>query len=214
MNSKLWFLAALLCAPAAARAGSVRVVTRDPANQPVPDAVASLAPDQPVAAAPAAGSQVEIVQADEEFVPYVTPVRVGTKVSFPNRDKVKHHVYSVSPAKRFEIPLYIGDAKEAVVFDKPGIVTLGCNIHDWMVAYVVVLDTPFFAKTGADGGALVSAVPPGHYRLTVWHPRLKVPVVQDVTVADTGQGTQVVMVTLRPDRRIRRAPDASGSGYR
>jgi len=141
-------------------------------------------------------------------------VLVGTRVAFPNRDKVQHHVYSVSPAKRFEIPLYIGDSKEAIVFDHPGVVTLGCNIHDWMVAYVVVLSTPYFAKTGADGSALVAALPPGHYRLSVWHPRLKAAVEVDVAVPDQGEATQVVSVVLRPDRRIRRAPDAGAAGYR
>jgi len=204
-----FFLALAAAAPAA----SVKVVTRDPAGVPVADAVASLTPDAAPPAAPAAPAPVEIVQHDEEFSPYVTPVLVGTRVAFPNRDKVQHHVYSVSAAKRFEIPLYIGDSKETIVFDKPGIVTLGCNIHDWMVAYVVVLATPYFAKTGTDGGALVSGLLPGHYRLSVWHPRLKAPVELDVTVPAGGEATQVVSVTLRPDRRIRRAPDAGAAGY-
>jgi len=216
MTSRRVALALLILGAAGpAHAAAVRVMTRDPAGLPVADAVASLTLDgaRP-AAPPAAPAPVEIVQRDEEFEPYVTPVLVGTRVAFPNRDKVQHHVYSVSPAKRFEIPLYIGDSKEAIVFDHPGVVTLGCNIHDWMVAYVVVLSTPYFAKTGADGSALVAALPPGHYRLSVWHPRLKAAVEVDVAVPDQGEATQVVSVVLRPDRRIRRAPDAGAAGYR
>jgi hypothetical protein len=156
---------------------------------------------------------VAITQKDQEFSPYVTPIVVGTKVVFPNLDNVQHHVYSVSPAKRFEIPLYIGDSKETIEFDRPGIVTLGCNIHDWMVAYVVVLSTPYYAKTGLDGTADVSGLPPGRYRLDVWHPRAGT-VSRDLVVAESSDTTQVISVVLKPDHRIRRAPDAGGASYK
>jgi hypothetical protein len=157
---------------------------------------------------------VAIVQKDKEFQTYVTPVVVGTRVVFPNKDNVQHHVYSVSPAKKFEIPLYIGESTASILFDRPGPVTLGCNIHDWMVAYVFVLSTPYFAKTGADGVADISGLPQGRYRLEVWHPRLAAKVERELTVAESGDTTQVVSVTLRPDRRIRRAPDAGGADYK
>jgi plastocyanin len=207
-------LAILLLASCGAHAaGTVTVVTRDSAGKPVPDAVAYLVPAGAPAAVAPPSQPVAIVQRDQEFAPYVTPVVVGTRVVFPNEDTVRHHVYSVSPAKRFEIPLYIGDSKEAIVFDKEGIVTLGCNIHDWMVAYVVVLSTPYFAKTGADGRADVASLPPGGYRLHVWHPRAGA-VERDLSVAESGDTTQVVSVVLRPDHRIRRAPDAGSGGYK
>jgi plastocyanin len=194
------------------QAGTVRVLTRDPDGKPVADAVAYLVNlDSPAPVAPPA-DPVAITQKDQEFSPYVTPIVVGTKVVFPNLDNVQHHVYSVSPAKRFEIPLYIGDSKETIVFDREGIVTLGCNIHDWMVAYVVVLSTPYYAKTGADGTADVPGLPAGHYRLAVWHPRAGT-VSRDLVVADSSDTTQVISVVLRPDHRIRRAPDAGGAGY-
>jgi plastocyanin len=194
-------------------AGTVRVVTRDSGGRPVADAVASLSDvDSPAPVSPSA-NPIAITQKDQEFSPYVTPIVVGTKVVFPNLDNVQHHVYSVSPAKRFEIPLYIGDSKETIVFDRPGIVTLGCNIHDWMVAYVVVLATPYFAKTGTDGTAEVSGLPPGRYRLEVWHPRAGT-VSRELVVAESSDTTQVISVVLRPDHRIRRAPDAGGAGYR
>lgn len=193
--------------------GTVRVVTRDAGGKAVADAVAYLSnTDSPAPVSPPA-DPVAITQKDQEFSPYVTPVVVGTKVVFPNLDSVQHHVYSVSPAKRFEIPLYIGDSKETIVFDRPGIVTLGCNIHDWMVAYVVVLATPYYAKTGADGTAEVSGLPPGHYRLEVWHPRAGT-VSRDLVVAESSDTTQVISVVLKPDHRIRRAPDAGSESYR
>ena len=106
------------------------------------------------------------------FVPFVLPVQAGTSVAFPNSDNVRHHVYSFSPAKRFELRLYAGNHTSTVLFDKPGIVTLGCNIHDWMVSYVYVLDTPYFAKTGADGLAHLGDLPAGTYVARLWHPRI------------------------------------------
>jgi plastocyanin len=207
--------AALFAATAlsAHAAGTVRVVTRDSGGKPVADAVAYLVSlDSPAPVQPPP-HPVAITQKDQEFSPYVTPIVVGTKVVFPNLDKVQHHVYSVSPAKRFEIPLYIGDSKETIVFDREGIVTLGCNIHDWMVAYVIVLSTPYFAKTGAEGTAEVSGLPPGRYRLSVWHPRAGT-VTRDLVVAESGDTTQVISVVLRPDHRIRRAPDMGGADYK
>jgi len=114
-----------------------------------------------------------IEQHDREFVPYLTIVQTGTAVDFPNRDPFKHHVYSFSPAKVFEIKLYAGKPAQPVRFDKPGEVALGCNIHDWMEAYVLVVDSRYFAKTGGNGQAVIANVPAGRYRLRLWHPRQK-----------------------------------------
>ena len=99
----------------------------------------------------------------------VTVVTVGTAVAFPNRDTVRHHVYSFSPAKRFELKLYVGTPAAPVVFDQPGIAVLGCNIHDNMVGWVVVVETPYHALAPATGVAKLPDVPPGRYRLRVWH---------------------------------------------
>jgi plastocyanin len=151
--------------PVVARAaGAVQVHCVDTKDQPVADAVAWLTPldVMPVLAPPAEPLVIE--QQDQEFRPYVTPVVVGTRISFPNRDTVQHHVYSVSKPKHFEIPLYRGESKEAVLFDHPGLVTIGCNIHDWMIAYVLVLATPYYAKSADAGTALIGSLPPGHYR--------------------------------------------------
>src|SRR5208282_3805935 len=112
-------------------------------------------------------------QVDKEFLPKVQAVLVGTAVTVPNRDSVRHQVYSFSPAKLFELPLYAG-IPQAVVFDKPGVVILGCNIHDWMVGYIYVSESPYFAKTNTQGKAVLSDVPPRAYVVRVWHPQLAV----------------------------------------
>jgi hypothetical protein len=117
-------------------------------------------------------ADIEISQAKRQFRPRVTLITVGTRAAFPNFDTVRHHVYSFSAAKTFELKLYSGVPAAPVVFDKPGIAVLGCNIHDKMAAWVVVADTPWHARSGADGQARLDAVPPGAYKLTVWHPGL------------------------------------------
>jgi plastocyanin len=158
----------LLAAAGWAGAGPVEVRVTDAAGRPLPHAVVFLESREARAALkPAAG--VEIAQASRQFTPQVTVVPVGTSVTFPNRDTVRHHVYSFSTTKKFEIKLYVGTPTAPVVFDQPGIAVLGCNIHDNMAAWVVVVDTPYVARTGADGRATLPQVPPGNYRLRTWH---------------------------------------------
>ena len=96
---------------------------------------------------PTAASPREVVdQIDKEFVPYVKPVRTGSFVQFPNKDHIRHHVYSFSAPSKFELPLYMGTPAQPVLFDKPGVVKLGCNIHDWMIGYVYVTDSPLLRE--------------------------------------------------------------------
>ncbi len=216
MRAALLVLCTLLapCTFAAPAGGSVRVDIKDPAGAPVADAVASLTPldAAPVVTPPA--EPVVIVQNDEDFQPYVTAIVTGTRVSFPNQDKVAHHVFSQSKVKPFEIPRYRGEPKETILFDQPGIVPLGCNIHDWMLAYVVVLATPHFAKSPATGAVTLPGVPAGRYRLEVWHPRVKETVTREVVIAANDTAMQVISVVLRPDKRIRRAPESGPGGYK
>ena len=186
-------------------------ILRDQSARPVADAVVSLHPLDAPPPEPAGPAVVEVAQLDRQYQPFVTPVRVGTVVEFPNRDNIQHHLYSLSKAKRFEKPLYDGGSRERVEFDQPGVVTLGCNIHDWMIAYVVVLPTPWFAKSGADGRATVVDAPGGRYRVEVWHPRLGTPVTRELTLVDAS--TAEFTLTLKPERRLRRAPDSGGRGY-
>ena len=197
----------------AASAGEVSATLTDAAGKPVADAVLSLTPlDAPAPATPPA-TGVEIAQIGEQYRPYVTPVRVGTVVEFPNKDPVQHHLYSVSKPKPFEKPLYESGSSETVLFDKPGAVTLGCNIHDWMVAYVLVLETPWFAKSSAEGRVAVAGLPAGRYRLDLWHPRLASPVTREVTVAEDSALAENFQLRLKPDRRIRRAPAGESKSY-
>ena len=152
----------------ASAAFAVALTVTDASGRPLQDAVVSVVVDAPRAAAvPTALVQ----QVGRRFEPTVTVVQSGTPVSFPNNDTVRHHVYSFSPAKRFEIKLYTGTPTQPIVFDKPGIVTLGCNIHDRMLAWVVVVDSPYFAKTDATGAAVLG-VSAGRHRLRIWHPDL------------------------------------------
>ena len=164
-------LAMLAIGPAGA--ATVQVLVQDGAGKALPDAVAFLESAAARAAAkPLQGA--EMAQVAKQFEPRVLIVPQGTSVFFPNRDTVRHHVYSFSPTKTFELKLYAGTAANPVVFDKVGIAVLGCNIHDNMAAWVVVVDTPYYGRSAQNGTAVLANVPAGTYRLRVWHPGLAV----------------------------------------
>ena len=170
-----------------------RLQVHDGHGQPVPDIVAYV----PSAAAKPIGMQVDIDQINKEFVPYVTVVPVGSRIRFPNKDNIRHHVYSFSDAKKFELRLYSGVPAEPVLFERAGVVALGCNIHDWMLAYVLVIDTPWFGKSN-DAGELVLQLPPGPHQLQLWHPELNAPTATlAITVTDATAPLRVP-VSLRP----------------
>jgi plastocyanin len=111
-------------------------------------------------------------QKSRMFVPHVLAVQAGTSVSFPNSDDVRHHVYSFSPARTFQLPLYKGTPAAPLLFDRAGVVTLGCNIHDQMSAFIFVVDTPYFAKT-VNGAATIDGVGAGRYTVHVWYPDMR-----------------------------------------
>jgi plastocyanin len=158
----------LLATASSASASTVNVKVTDSAGKAVPDAVvyAEAADGQ---AMPKLLKPAEIAQQNQEFLPIVTVVQTGSSISFPNRDKVRHQVYSFSPAKVFELKLYPKGPAPPVLFDKAGTVVLGCNIHDQMVAYVQIVNTPYFAKTDAAGNAKLDNLPPGKYLLKTWY---------------------------------------------
>ena len=157
----------------ATHAGPVQVRVTDSAGRPMAGAVVFIeSKEARDAVRPVAG--VEIAQASKQFIPQVTVVPVGTAVSMPNRDTVRHHVYSFSPVKKFEIKLYVGTPAVPVVFDQPGVGVLGCNIHDHMVAWVVIVETPWYGLTGSDGRLTLPQVPAGNHRLRTWHSALAV----------------------------------------
>lgn len=153
-------------------AADLTVDVLDEAGRPARNLVVIATPETPPAAAPRSATMVEMDQVDRQFSPYVLAVQTGTPVLFSNNDSVAHQVYSFSPSKRFELALYHGKPRAPVVFERPGIVTVGCNIHDNMIGYVYVTDAPWFGTTNRDGRWQASNVPAGEYDLKVWSPLL------------------------------------------
>jgi len=140
----------------------------DDHGRPTADAVVSV-----IAGASARapeGTRATIDQRDRRFMPGVMAVQTGTAVSFPNSDDVRHHVYSFSRPNDFQIKLYHGKPSDPVTFEHSGVVSLGCNIHDGMVGFISVVDTPFFATSGADGTLSIDGLPTGRHELDIWHP--------------------------------------------
>ena len=186
---------AVLCLPTAAMAAPVTSTVTGVDGRPLAGAVVEVA--SPRAPAPATGfvGPFAVAQQDIAFQPHVLIVPVGAAVSFPNRDKVRPHVYSFSAPKRFELKLYGRDETRAVVFDKPGVVALGCNIHDTMAGFVIVADTPYAAQTDARGRVTFD-VPAGPARVSVWHPSIRAPgntLAQPATVAAGGLATTLTL---------------------
>jgi plastocyanin len=165
---------------------NVRVV--DASGRPVRDAVVTLYPAGSAAREPRAAGRFVVAQQNLQFRPFLTVVPVGADVSFPNLDPTKHHVYSFSAAKRFELKLFAKDQSRTVHFDKPGVVALGCNIHDQMNAFIFVTDTNWTARTNAQGMASFGDAPNAPSRIAVWHPYLR---------ASGGQIQQAISATQR-----------------
>ena len=206
----------MLSAACHAQTGSLAITVTTPDARPVADAVIVAVPHDAAAMANAKPRAEELEQVDKEFVPKVKPIFVGSTVAFPNRDSVRHHVYSFSPAKRFELPLYAGVPAQPVMFDTPGVVVLGCNIHDWMIGYVYVSESPWFAKTGADGKALIADLPARAYTVRVWHSQLTVgeeTTAKPIEIVAGKRSEAVWNVALKPEVRVRRAPTATHSGH-
>jgi plastocyanin len=190
----------------AARAADVAFLVVDGKNRPVADAVVTAYPAGVKADQIRFPWPQEMDQHDLQFDPFVLIVPVGANVSFPNRDPVRHHVYSFSPARPFELKLYGRDETRSVRFEKAGVVALGCNIHDNMVAFIKVVDTPFAAKTDEKGQAVLKGLPAGAAQLHVWHPYMKAAnneIVRPLAVAPAGGGRETVQIAVRaaPDRR-------------
>jgi plastocyanin len=206
--------ASVVATPAAAADITATVKDRD--GRPVADAVIVAVPAEGMPRfAPSTAREI-VDQIDMEFVPRVKPILVGSSVYFPNKDNIRHQVYSFSGAKQFELPLYAGTPAKPVVFDKPGVVVLGCNIHDWMVGYIYVSESPYFATTGPDGSVQLKDLPPHRYTVRIWHPRLtraEEDTRQSVDLIANARVTLAWGLALRPDMRIRRAPVAGSHGH-
>ncbi|HZT02092.1 MAG TPA: hypothetical protein VFA39_07510 [Steroidobacteraceae bacterium] len=203
---------ALLCtllhaAPAAAASLAISIQLAD--GKPLADAVITVQPVGRKLPAPAP-IHAAMDQMNRMFVPEVLVVPVGSAVSFPNSDSVSHQIYSFSPAKRFQLPLYRGKPYAPVIFDHAGIVILGCNIHDWMIAYIDVTDAPFYGTTNAQG-AWSAQLPAGHYQITVWHPRMReqTPTLVRELAIDSGDRATLTLQLTKP---LRPAP-MEGESY-
>ncbi|MBB3120011.1 methylamine utilization protein [Pseudoduganella violacea] len=157
----------LFLAASSAAASGITVQVSDEGNKPLADVIVYAEADGGQAP-PKTLKPGEISQKGLKFIPLVTAVQSGSKIFFPNNDKVRHHIYSFSPAHKFDQKLYSGTTAEPQTFEKAGTVVLGCNIHDKMLAYVRVVDTPYFAKTD-DSGVVRLDVPAGKYVLKAWH---------------------------------------------
>jgi len=214
----LRLIPALLLLPAlSALAQTAEIAARvlDAQGKPVADAVVVAVPSDGSLRLPPRPREGVVDQVNKEFTPKVTAILVGTPVTFPNNDNVRHQVYSFSPAKRFELPLYAGVPAQPIVFDKPGVVVLGCNIHDWMVGYVYVSESPYFAKTGKDGKASLADLPTREYIVRVWHPQLEGPEESTRKTVDASPSRRVDVewtIKLKPEVKVRRAPTAERGG--
>jgi plastocyanin len=202
-------LALGLCAEPHAAELTIRLTNAS--GTPLVDAVV-FEPGAKAAPGGAAG-RATIVQHNRVFEPFVTVVQTGTSISFPNEDPMMHHVYSFSPAKRFEIKLYKGTPAGPIVFDKAGVVALGCNVHDWMLAYVLVVDTPVFAKTGHDGVAQLRALGAGEHRLMAWYPGIREPVALTSVTLAAGEARTIEQQLQVPLRARPKAPPFDPKQY-
>ena len=185
--------AVLAMASTGAAAAAELVVEVRAAGRPVAGAVVSVHSASARAALRPEPARMD--QRDSQFEPRVLVVRAGSPVTFPNSDNIRHHVYSFSSAKRFELPLYSGQPARPVVFDTPGVVTLGCNIHDWMVGHILVVDTPYTGRTDTSGRVGLSA-PAGAYSLQVWHPHQRPNTPPPRQAVEVGSGQPLVRVDL------------------
>lgn len=186
-------LALLTLVSAHAFAADLTVRVKDTTNAVLADAVVYLVPAS--GSASISGKSTDVDQVDREFVPKVTVVQTGTAIYFPNSDNIRHQVYSFSPAKTFQLKLYSGRPSSPVVFDQPGLVVLGCNIHDHMIAYVIAVPTPWFARSGASGSATIRDLPSGDYALHAWSEGLQAPMaVGSISIANDSALTRDVIV--------------------
>jgi plastocyanin len=183
---------ALFCAimvPASLHAATVDVTVRNADGKPLAGAVILVDTPQKPAGPIHFSWGTEMAQRNIAFDPHVLIVPVGSTVTFPNRDKVRHHVYSFSRVKSFNLKLYGREEVPTVLFDKPGVVSLGCNIHDMMSGFILVVDTPYAMQTGANGHVSINGVPPGGATIRLWHPSIRAPgnmLEQAVTIAPSG----------------------------
>jgi plastocyanin len=184
----------------AAQAADLTVAVRDADGKPVPDAVVTVYPNgQPTKGPIRFDWAYRVAQQNIQFNPFVLIVPVGAEVSFPNLDKVRHHVYSFSPGNRFELKLYGKEENRVVRMPAVGVAAIGCNIHDQMVGFIKVVDTAYAAKSDASGNAVIRGLPDGPVVAKVWHPYLRAPRNEKTlsTTAVRGAARETATIDLR-----------------
>lgn len=182
-----------------AHAATLAVVVRDARGVALRDAVVYAIPDG--RELPLGRPSAVMDQKNRTFVPHVLPVQTGTAVMFPNSDDIRHQVYSFSSPKPFQLPLYKGTPARPVVFDKPGVVSLGCSIHDRMSAFIVIVDTPHFQRTANDGAVELKGLRAGRYTVRLWQAEMRAePPPQIVTVSDNDRKELTFAVATRGSR--------------
>ena len=192
-------LVAALSQAGAVFAATVAITVQEPGGHPLAGTVITVRPlDGQSHPAPALHTVMD--QVSHAFEPDVLVIPVGSTVAFPNSDSVSHQIYSFSPTKRFQLPLYRGTPYPPVRFDQAGVVTLGCNIHDEMVAFLLVTDAPFYGRTDATG-SWSAEVPRGRYRVSIWHPRLRdeaLDLERELTIGETDRATLTLRLAKSP----------------
>lgn len=207
---KAWLLIAISLLPVMATAANYRVTVTGTDGLPVEDAVVELLSEIPSEADPETAPLHNMSQKNRTFIPFVMVVTKDEQVTFPNLDRTRHHVYSFSPAKPFELKLYVGTPREPVVFDRPGVVAIGCNIHDYMQAFIYVSESPYVAVTDTDGAAVLAGLPEGNFRLKVWHPwQIGEQLESTVTLPAASSDSQIVIDIQRQEKP---APPPAGFG--
>jgi plastocyanin len=200
------FMAVILTETMPARAAAITATVTDEAGRPLPDAVVSIIATGNLRITPSTQlATAEIDQRDETFVPSVVVIQPGGSVTFRNSDRTRHHIYSFSPIRQFEFVQKPDDLSPEVSFDVPGVAAIGCNIHDFMIAYVYVTDAPRAAVTDSRGRVEITDLPAGRFIATIWHPRLRpkaVPPSQPVTL-ESSSTTLAITISVLPPRRAR-----------
>ncbi len=197
------------------QAGNLEVVLEDQKGKPLKDAVIEII--SPAIPIPADWDYQGLMdQRDKEFINNVVTIVAGSYVTFPNSDDIQHHVYSFSDNNTFELPLYSDTNADPVLFEKPGVTVVGCNIHDWMLGYIYVGESHLMALSNDEGVAVIKNLPAGNYRFKLWHERAR-PQNQfsehEVELSETGNTRQSLILDLGRERRIRRAPTGAGDSY-
>lgn len=199
--------AAMIASTGAVPAAEVDVLVVDSAGEPVPNVAVYLSSDNRSAAS--GGTRAVMDQVDTQFVPHILVVQTGTRVEFPNSDTIAHHVYSFSHPNHFKLPIYKGDAHPPVTFEYSGVVILGCNIHDNMLGFILVVDTDRFSKTNQGGMASLQIDDPRGAELSIWSPRIRDAEESLTQILRDGNGA---VVEFRLRKNLRPAHDQHSDG--